>query len=562
MLGDSFRPVKKGYTMFTSSRRRVVTLTLILGFTAAITGCTSKSDQQQSNASSQTNGTAKSETAQEPAGTGNSPVGQAPVTAGNSTAPPYVTNDCQAAIIVHPRKIYQSELLTEFLKSETIRAFIDDDFVGQFINNVGVDIREITRFSLLLKSLPGSPQEEPSFAMIFEFSNVADRTKIIEKHSDLLTPAEKGGRQWYRTKNASPISFVCVPNNKTVVFSTDLDLAKQVVATPAAKNPLNARLVKLDYQNQAGVIVGNRDIFPPALMAEWQEEVQREELPPAFAEVPAIMAELRAVSMVLNLSPDLYLELGVTTSSEENTTKLQTMINDSLTLLKSTLGVLTLVPPKDMPKAMRPVLQETLKLLAKIKLQQTEDRLEVTTTIPSSTLLALQQPLLQYLEPDEQGVLKIPDMHLVQGKVTLDGKPLAGARVALHRIDPGASRVFAATTNTEGFYNIQALYTSGEFSGAPAGRYKVTVIKVSPSELSDEEFARKYQQQIEAATSEEKPSTRPAPPYLVNPQYVSTLTTPFEIEVRADAPIVLDGDSEERINVHNFSLTSEPPLKK
>ncbi|MDE0736030.1 MAG: carboxypeptidase-like regulatory domain-containing protein, partial [Pirellulaceae bacterium] len=183
-------------------------------------------------------------------------------------------------------------------------------------------------------------------------------------------------------------------------------------------------------------------------------------------------------------------------------------------------------------------------------------------TIPSSTLLALQQPLLQYLEPDEQGVLKIPDMHLVQGKVTLDGKPLAGARVALHRIDPGASRVFAATTNTEGFYNIQALYTSGEFSGAPAGRYKVTVIKVSPSELSDEEFARKYQQQIEAATSEEKPSTRPAPPYLVNPQYVSTLTTPFEIEVRADAPIVLDGDSEERINVHNFSLTSEPPLKK
>ena len=550
MLGDSFRPVKKGYTMFTSSRRRVVTLTLILGFTAAITGCTSKSDQQQSNASSQTNGTAKSETAQEPAGTGNSPVGQAPVTAGNSTAHPYVTNDCQAAIIVHPRKIYQSKLLTEFLKSETIRAFIDDDFVGQFINNVGVDIREITRFSLLLKSLPGSPQEEPSFAMIFEFSNVADRTKIIEKHSDLLTPAEKGGRQWYRTKNASPISFVCVPNNKTVVFSTDLDLAKQVVATPAAKNPLNARLVKLDYQNQAGVIVGNRDIFPPALMAEWQEEVQREELPPAFAEVPAIMAELRAVSMVLNLSPDLYLELGVTTSSEENTTKLQTMINDSLALLKNSLAVMVLAPPREISKSMRPAFQEILKLLAQIKLQQSKNRLDVTMKVPASQLVALQGPLEQALVSSIANKPNIPDLHVVQGKVTLDGKPLADARVALHRSGPGASRVFAANTNSEGVYNIQALYTSGEFTGAPAGRYKVTIIKVAPSELSDEEFARRYQQTIETATVEGKPSTRPAPPYLVNPQYVSALTTPFEIEVRTGN------------NRHNFSLTSEPPTKK
>jgi len=548
--------------MFASSSRRAVTLTLILGFAAAITGCNSESRKEENSKPVKTGDATKAGATKEDPGNNKSPANQAPVTAGNSTAHPYVTNDCQAAVIVHPQKIYESTMLQELMKNETIKQFIEDELIPELNKDIEFDIRELERFSLLVKSLPGGPREQPSLVMVLEFSKAGDRGEAIRKLTRSSEPVEQDGMKWYIPENTRRGPIVCLIDDKTILLSTHLDLAKQAATAPAAKSPLNTRLVQMDYSNQHFVAVGNNGIFPPALMTEMQEEVRRGELPPAFAEVTAIMAELRAASMVLNLSPDLYLELGVTTSSEENTTKLQTMINDSLTLLKSTLGVLVLVPPKDMPKAMRPVLQETLKLLAKIKLQQTEDRLEVTTTIPSSTLLALQQPLLQYLEPDEQGVLKIPDLHLVQGKVTLDGKPLADARVALHGIDPGASRVFAATTNSEGFYDIQALYTSGEFSGAPAGRYKVTVIKVSPSELSDEEFARKYQQQIEATTIEAKPVARPAPAYLVNPQYVSVHTTPFEIEVRADAPIEVTGENEERVNRHNFSLTSEPPLKK
>ena len=181
--------------MFIPSRRHIIWLVSILGFTLAITGCNSKSDQQKNNEPPTPPKVADKGADSESANPGKLLARQAPDTPGNSKPHPYVTKDCQAAIIVHPQKVYQSELLTEFLKSETIKTFIDDDFVGQFINNVGVDIREITRFSLLLKNLPGSPQEELSLAMIFEFSNVADRTKIIEKHSDLLMPKEKDGRQ-------------------------------------------------------------------------------------------------------------------------------------------------------------------------------------------------------------------------------------------------------------------------------------------------------------------------------------------------------------------------------
>ena len=536
--------------MFISSSRRINTLTVILGFTLAITGCNSKSAQQKNDGPSASPNVADKSPDKEPTDLANSLDHRAPATPGNSKPHPYITKDCQAAIIVHPQKVYQSELLTEFLKSETIKTFIDDDFVGQFINNVGVDIREITRFSLLLKNLPASRQEDLSLAMIFEFSNVADRTKIIEKHSDLLIPKEKDGRQWYRVRNAPPISFVCIPDNKTLVFGSDLALTRQVVSKPAARNPLNTRLIELDYQNRVGLVVGKRDLFPPGLVAEWQENVRADNLPPAFAEVTTIMPELREASIILGLSPDFYLELDLITSNAGNATKLQIMINDSLTLLKSSLSVVVLAPPEEMPAALRPVLQGILKFLAQIKLQQSQSRLLVTMKVPSEQLVALKGPLDQLLAASIPKAPEIPELHVVQGKVTLDGKPLADARVALHRSEPGASRVFAANTNAEGIYNIKALYTHGEFIGAPAGRYKVTVIKVSPSELNDEEFARQFQQEIEAGAVEGNSPRTSNPPYLVNPQYVSTITTPFEIEVQAGN------------NKHDFSLTSDPPLKK
>ena len=297
--------------------------------------------------------------------------------------------------------------------------------------------------------------------------------------------------------------------------------------------------------------MGKRDLFPPGLVAAWQEEVRADNLPPAFAEVTTVMPELREASIILGLSPDFYLELDVTTRNASNAAKLHTMINDSLTLLKSSLSVVVLAPPKEMPASMRPVLQGILQMLAQIKLQQSQSRLLVSIKVPSEQLVALKGPLDQLLAASIPKKPEIPELHVVQGKVTIDGKPLADARVALHRSEPGASRVFAANTNAEGIYNIKALYTRGEFTGAPAGRYKVTVIKVSPSELSDEEFARQYQQRIESGAVEgNSPSERSNPPYLVNPQYVSTITTPFEIEVQAGN------------NKHDFSLTSDPPLKK
>ncbi len=150
------------------------------------------------------------------------------------------------------------------------------------------------------------------------------------------------------------------------------------------------------------------------------------------------------------------------------------------------------------------------------------------------------------LTPLDQSALNLPEFHPVGGRVTLDGKPLAGARVALQQIEGQASRVFAATSDSQGTYQIQAAYSTGTYQGAPIGRYKVTVIKVALAELSEEEFDKKYQAAIETVRETGEPVSLDDPAYLVDKRYTSGGTTPFEIEVK------------EGRNTFDFKLTSTP----
>ena len=165
----------------------------------------------------------------------------------------------------------------------------------------------------------------------------------------------------------------------------------------------------------------------------------------------------------------------------------------------------------------------------------------------TSSLATIAEATMQNsLTPLNQSALNLPKFHPVQGRVTLDGKPLAGARVALHRIDGEASRVFAATSNSQGNYQIEALYSTGTYPGAPRGMYKVTVVKVAAAELSEEEFDRKYQTTIEAVREAGEPISLDDPAYLVDKRYISLQTTPFEFEVQ------------EGRNAFDLKLTSKP----
>jgi hypothetical protein len=71
----------------------------------------------------------------------------------------------------------------------------------------------------------------------------------------------------------------------------------------------------------------------------------------------------------------------------------------------------------------------------------------------------------------------------VQGKVTLDGAPLAGARLTMIPKDRTVKGPFFATTDDQGQFTIGSLdATTG---GAPAGEYRLTITTAIAADTSE-----------------------------------------------------------------------------
>jgi hypothetical protein len=83
---------------------------------------------------------------------------------------------------------------------------------------------------------------------------------------------------------------------------------------------------------------------------------------------------------------------------------------------------------------------------------------------------------LKLPETEEPGtVRKMLATHPAAGRLTLDGKPVGGATVALHKYDPEAKKwtnVCDGLTDENGQFKLT---TYSRFDGAPAGEYAITV---------------------------------------------------------------------------------------
>lgn len=128
-------------------------------------------------------------------------------------------------------------------------------------------------------------------------------------------------------------------------------------------------------------------------------------------------------------------------------------------------------------------------------------------------------------EPIPQGMPK-----LYPSKITIlqEGKKLDGATVTLFSDDPSQSQwVVGGLTDRNG---VCTLKTLGKFNGAPAGKYKVTVEKISvkESEASKQPVPTDLQAQKEyyaKIRNEEKHYNN------VNLKYKLLTTTDLEIEI-------------------------------
>ena len=78
---------------------------------------------------------------------------------------------------------------------------------------------------------------------------------------------------------------------------------------------------------------------------------------------------------------------------------------------------------------------------------------------------------------------KVPGLAAVQGRVTLDGEPLAGATITFARQDAGGRSASAVTTES-GEYRLQ--YLPG-YSGATPGEYNVSIRKTVVTETGEKD---------------------------------------------------------------------------
>jgi serine/threonine-protein phosphatase CPPED1 len=94
---------------------------------------------------------------------------------------------------------------------------------------------------------------------------------------------------------------------------------------------------------------------------------------------------------------------------------------------------------------------------------------------------------LKIADSDEKGMLvKRKPTHPVAGKVTIDGKEMAGVTVTFYVLNPDTEKynsIADGMTDEKGQFQLS---TYGRFDGCPAGEYLVTVVKTGKGYYNDE----------------------------------------------------------------------------
>jgi hypothetical protein len=125
----------------------------------------------------------------------------------------------------------------------------------------------------------------------------------------------------------------------------------------------------------------------------------------------------------------------------------------------------------------------------------------------------------------------------VNGKITYDGKPLAGARIRLEATTPGASRVYACDSKADGTFEIEAVYATKTKRGAPVGKYKVLVGKFGNSPTGVENLNDDFNEAAELELVEQQTESGEnvveniAGKTQINEKFNNSSTTPLRVNV-------------------------------
>ena len=175
------------------------------------------------------------------------------------------------------------------------------------------------------------PEAKPFFCVVVDVVDGVDLTATAEKITAGKTTTKAGDHSYYPYTKDDDGPSVCVISKTTMLLAEEPHL-KKILATGNSESALSKELANLESTNDISVVALVGDAVKDMGMEDSLEQLSNAPNPFIPAELTknaSLAKDIDAVSIVINLSSETFLQVNMNTSNSETAAKLTTELENT-----------------------------------------------------------------------------------------------------------------------------------------------------------------------------------------------------------------------------------------
>jgi hypothetical protein len=232
----------------------------------------------------------------------------------------YIPADASAAVVLHPRRLFQSPLAARALPPTP---------ADEMVKELGVKPEQVEQVIVLLQAGAGGPAvPEPGVAppdpgpipgAILRFADSVDGKQLLTRLLKGLREERHDGKTYYRSSTGEALLGLplagALPDERTVLVAPEPVLRQMLAADSAAKSPLLDRLRQTDAADEVtGVVV----VEPYRNLLNALAGPFKELLPADLGDAAKLPDRLTSVTATVNLRDKTLLKVALQADSDED----------------------------------------------------------------------------------------------------------------------------------------------------------------------------------------------------------------------------------------------------